>query len=74
MNTEWVRQLRHRLLSEVNEMLDQVQLSVLRGVVKFNCAAADGLRAIRPLAAYWWMPAAGLGVRMIAGIASRLAG
>jgi hypothetical protein len=74
MNTEWAHQMRRLLPPEVNEVLDQAQLIVLRKVVTFNRAATETLRAVRPLAAYWWMPAAGLGVGLVAGIASRLAG
>ncbi len=66
--------MRRLLPPEVKEMLDQAQLTVLREVVKFNRAATEALRAMRPLATFWWMPVAGLGVGLVAGIASRLAG
>ena len=74
MVAHWLAKFRHTLPPEVNEALDQAQLTVLRGVVRFNRAAAEAYRAVRPMAVYWWMPVAGLGVGVVAGIASRLAG
>ncbi|HRF46557.1 MAG TPA: hypothetical protein PLC98_02930 [Anaerolineales bacterium] len=67
-------QLRRAMPVEVIETLDQAQLATLRWIVKFNRTLADVFRWARPMAAYWWMPVAGLGIGLVAGLASRLAG
>ncbi len=74
MVTNFLNQLRRALPAEVIETLDQAQLAVLRWIVKFNRTLAEVFRWARPMAAYWWMPVAGLGIGLVAGLASRLAG
>ncbi len=73
MVNEMVGQLQRAIPLEVKEALDQAQLVVLRQIVKFNQATAKACRWARPMAAYWWMPVAGLAVGIVAGVASRLA-
>ena len=69
-----LNRIRQAVPPEVIEAVDHVQLVALRWIVKFNRATANAFRWASPMAAYWWMPAAGLGVGVVAGVASRMAG
>lgn len=73
MVSNWYSRVQRAIPLEVKEALDQAQLVVLRQIVRFNQATAKACRWARPMAAYWWMPVAGLAVGVVAGVASRLA-